>query len=267
MIILLGQNGYIGSAFAAELTDQRLSWMPATHLNFESVILSQKGCDLVINCAGFIPEETVALCDASHAETIRGNLLLPVALANLCRKLDCPLAHISTGYLWNDGLEHGEVDGPQKCFRGRLGFYVGTKVLAEEEVAKHRKHYIWRISLAFDQGDQPRNYLRKLALFETVFDRRNVVTHRGDLAKTCLSMVLRNSRFGTYHMMNPCIVKATWIIERMLDLGIRSTRPQIVSEEEGDSLPSVRKLLELGFQMRTSEEAIQHSLKNWTPPV
>ena len=263
MIALLGSHGYIGSAFAEEMTRQGIEWTAVDYRNLGSAFAFIYP-DLVINCAAFIPKTSVEECDKFKADTIRGNLLLPLRLSELCEYYSATLAQISTGYLWRDGLEHAEDDPPQRMFDGYCGFYIGTKVLAEEAV-RSCKHYIWRLSLAFDERDNERNYLTKLCDFPDVFDRDNSVSHRFDFVRSCLELWRRRAPYGTYNVMNQGNIKATQIVELLIRAGIRKTKPRIVTGGHGDSKASVSKLLSVGIPIRSCEEAIEESINNWIP--
>lgn len=264
MIALFGSHGYLGSAFAEEMNVQNIPWLPVRYQNFNTQA-SLNDIDMVINCAAFIPKTSVEECDRLKAETLRGNLMLPVRLAETCRFLCIPLAHLSTGYLWRDGQEHAENDDPQRMFDGYSGFYIGTKVLAEEAVKSCPRHFIWRLSLAFDERDNERNYLTKLATFTEVYDRDNCVSHRGDFVRSCLELWRRRAPFGTYNVMNPGSIKATQIVKMLMDSGIRKTEPRIVSAGHGDSKASVSKLMSTGISLRSAVEAVTESISHWIP--
>lgn len=272
MILLLGANGYIGSEFARELDRRGLDFIPVGRVNhfpaaFRNGLVAFKP-NLVINCAAYIPAESVSLCDQNQRETIKANTLLPSQLSLCCEHHGVPFAHISTGCLWNDGLEHSEDDPPQRAFNGHCGFYIGTKVLAEEAVRNNcEKHYIWRVRLPFDEVDHPRNYLSKLARFEEVWDHQNTICHRGDFVKACLDLWQMQAAWGTYHVANPGSVFALAIAEYLVDMGIRKNHVEVLRGKEGGSLLSVRKLLDAGVKIRQVEDALEDSIKNWKPSV
>lgn len=267
MILLLGATGYIGNAFARELTRRQNNWRAIYHKSALAAIGSIGEIDLVINCAAFIPPESVALCDKYQQATIEGNLMFPSDIAIVCALKEIPVAHISTGCLWSDGLEHSEDDQPQRAFTGHCGFYIGTKVMAEGRVRDHKEHYIWRVRLPFDEFDSPRNYLSKLAKFDEVWDHENSLSHRGDFAKACLDLWEMRAPWGTYNVMNPGSMSASSIVTELVIDGIRKDYPKIVPGAQGGSLVSVKKLLATGVKIRSVEEAIDDSIKNWKTNV
>jgi len=267
MIILIG-HGYIGSAFAKELRKRCYHFSHFCHeelVGFENArrIFRTFRPDLVINCAAFIPRPSVSLCDQNPAETIKGNVLFPSSICDAAADQGAAFAHISTACLWSDGELHSEDDPPQRAFTGHCGFYVGTKMLAEEMVRRHPEHFIWRIRLPFDEYDDPRNYLRKLANFKEVYDHDNSLSHRGDFVRACLDLWDVRANYGTYNVVNPGSVKATDAIARLLDKGICHAPPKIIRFAQGDSKVSAKKLLAAGVEMRPVEEALDEALNNW----
>jgi dTDP-4-dehydrorhamnose reductase len=263
MIALVGASGYIGKAFARELNHRCWEWEPVPHEQCLQFIDATPRLRLVINCAAFIPKESVSQCDAFPEHTIQGNLVLPILLTNACRTNRVTLAHISTGCLWSDGESHDEMDLPQRAFKGHCGFYIGTKFMAEREVQRYRSHYIWRVRLPFDEFDNERNYLTKLARFTEVWDHNNSVSHRADFVKACLDLHQNKAEFGTYNVMNTGSLKASDIARELLRLGIRKTEPIIIPNNEGSSMVSNLKLLRSGVSIRPAAEALRESLEQW----
>lgn len=272
MILLLG-SGYIAQAFAKEMGKRgkdflmlRRSIRDYTDPNEFCRILDEGGShvELVINAAAYIPHESVSLCDHHQAETIKGNVLLPTNLARVCELFHVPLAHISTACLWNDGKEHFEEDPPQRAFNGYCGFYVGCKVLAEEEVRRYGQHYIWRVRLPFDQFDSDRNYLSKLATFKEVWDQNNSCSHRGDFVKACLDLHQLKATWGTYNVVNPGFLNAEKVLLHMVDCQLVKEMPRIARDKtQGQCFVSCHKLLKAGVKMRPVREALESSLTNW----
>lgn len=264
MILLIGASGYIGSAFAREMERRSLDWAAVKHGDCHQGMSISNKVRLVINCAAFIPKESVALCDKHPFETIHGNFLFPEMLSLVCMKHHVTFAHISTGCLWNDGEGHFEEDPPQRYFTGHCGFYIGTKVLAERVVQQNPRSYIWRVRLPFDEFDNERNYLSKLARYDEIWDCSNTIAHRADFAKACLDLWKIEAPYGIYHVMNPGTIKASCLADELFSRGIRKTPARIVPSLTGNCPVSVRKALKLGVKIRPVEEAITESLNHWT---
>jgi dTDP-4-dehydrorhamnose reductase len=200
--------------------------------------------EFVINSAGFTGKPNVDACEANWADTLQGNTLFPVAVAQACASLDIPCGHVSSGCIYsgakvvingqtrverdlanppmqallkkNRGVFHGftEEDEPNFTFR-RLpcSFYSGTKALAEESMRGVGRGYIWRLRIPFDRFDSPRNYLSKLQNYPKVYENANSLSHRADFVAACLDLWQRKAPFGTYNVTNPGFVTSRQVVE------------------------------------------------------
>lgn len=274
-VLLLGGTGYIGGSFEEELENRGIDYINISrgaidYTDYRTLCFyfekTYHQYDLCINAAAYIPHQSVSLCDEHPKETIKGNVLLPTNLARVLEQECIPLAHISTGCLWSDGIEHTEEEPPQRAFKGYCGFYVGTKILAEEEVRKYPEHYIWRVRLPFDEFNNDRNYLTKISKFAQVWEQNNSCSHRRDFVKACLDMWLAKVPYGTYHVTNPGFLNSVDVLYEMQRRGlVYDHEPEILrGNTQGECRLSVKKLLSTGVKIRPVEEAFEESLKNWT---
>ena len=136
-VILLGSTGYIGSEFA-RISMQRGHVI--TPLDYREVVQKERwfsDFDLVVNCAAYIPKPSVSLCDQNEVETVNGNVRLPFKLACICERKDVPLVHFSTACLFDENREYAESDKPLRGLKDHCGWYVGTKLMAEELPSLH----------------------------------------------------------------------------------------------------------------------------------
>lgn len=256
MILLLGHTGYIGQAYADELERRRLPWRPLSRreLDYASFdllyrFLQETKPSLVINAAGYTGKPNVDACETRQADTLAGNVVLPVTIANACAALDIPFGHISSGCIYTGAkiraatgvrIERdlmqpdvralwepdrsvvtgfSETDEPNFSFRHPpCSFYSGTKALAEESVRNVGRTYIWRLRIPFDQFDNPRNYLTKLLRYPRIYDNVNSLSHRGDLARACLDLWEKRAPFGIYNVTNPGFVTSRQVVELIRDI-------------------------------------------------
>jgi dTDP-4-dehydrorhamnose reductase len=261
MIVLLGASGYLGQAFATELARRRLAFMPLSrrevdYSRFEVLLkfLRDLKPAFVINAAGYIGKPNVDACENAKAETLLGNVVLPVTIAHACLGLGVPWGHVSTGCIYNGAKVRDETgawriepdlnkpevrrlfDAKPEAFQGftekdeptfsfrhpPCSFHNGTKVLAEEAIAGVGQNYIWRLRIPFDEFDSPRNSLSKLQRYPKVYDNINSFSHRGDFARACLDLWERHAPFGIYNVTNPGAISTRQIIakiERVLKPG------------------------------------------------
>jgi dTDP-4-dehydrorhamnose reductase len=261
MILLLGASGYIGQAFGADLSRRKLAFTPLSrreldYNRFAELLefLRERRPAFVINAAGYIGKPNVDACENAKAETILGNVVLPVTIAHACLQAGVPWGHVSTGCIYNGAkvrdetgawriepdLNQPEVrrlfetkpevfqgfteeDEPNFSFRHPpCSFHNGTKVLAEEAIAGVGQVYVWRLRIPFDEFDSPRNSLSKLQRYPKVYDNINSFSHRGDFARACLDLWERRAPFGIYNVTNPGAMSTRQIIakiERVLEPG------------------------------------------------
>lgn len=244
MILLLGATGYIGQAFARELMRRRwacraLSRREVDYSRFETLLdfLHSTKPSFVLNAAGFTGRPNVDACETAQADTLQGNTLLPITIADACAAAGTPWGHVSSGCIYSGAtlVEGGrrtiekdltkpgvrdliercpealrgftEEDEPNFTFRRPpCSFYSGTKALAEEALRRHSNGFLWRLRIPFDEVDEPKNYLSKLLHYARLYDNFNSLSHRGDFARACLDLWERRAPFGTYNVTNPGFV-------------------------------------------------------------
>ena len=256
MILLLGATGYIGEAFEAELQERgaqfrTLSRKEIDYSNFDTFLkfLRETKPEFVINAAGYTGTPNVDACETAWAETLAGNTLLPMTVAQACAALEIPWGHISSGCIFSGGkiLEEGharveknlltpeiralieknhdalhgfsEVDEPNFTFRNPpCSFYSGTKALAEESLRAVGKGYIWRLRIPFDELDNRRNYLSKIQNYPKVYDNVNSLSHRRDFVRACLDLWKLRAPFGIYNVVNPGYVTTQQVVKTIQEI-------------------------------------------------
>lgn len=256
MILLLGGSGYVGQAFERELERRRLPYLSLSrkqldYSRFDKLLgfLREKKPSFVLNAAGYTGKPNVDACETARAETLRGNTLLPLTIAQACVATEIPFGHVSSGCIyagahvmakgeWREEKDltrpefknlvekrpeavrgYAESDEPNFTFRRPpCSFYSGTKALAEEALAGLGQHYIWRLRIPFDEWDNARNYLSKVQRYSKVYDNVNSLSHRGDFARACLDMWERRAPFGVYNVTNPGFVTTRQVVAMIREI-------------------------------------------------
>lgn len=170
-----------------------------------------------------------------------------------------------------------ETDAPNFSFRSPpCSFYSGTKALGEEAIAGVGRSYIWRLRIPFDEFDNARNYLSKIQRYAKVYDNVNSISHRRDFVAACLDTWQQQAPFGAYNITNPGAVTTRQVVEAIERI-LKPARPFEFweSDEEfykvaaktprSNCIMDTTKLLAAGIRIRSVEEALEDSLRNWQP--
>jgi UDP-glucose 4,6-dehydratase len=253
MILLLGATGYIGEAFARELTRRgekfvSLSRKQVDYTRFDLLLefLRAQKPAFVVNAAGYTGKPNVDACELDKAGTLLGNALLPQTIAHACAAAGVPWGHVSSGCIFagakiSEGgkvrtekdmtqpalhalvekkspsvLGFDENDTPNFSFRDLpCSFYSGTKALGEESMADIGQSYVWRLRIPFDEFDNKRNYLSKVQRYAKVYDNVNSISHRADFVSACLDTWKLRAPFGIYNVTNPGYVTTRHVVEQI----------------------------------------------------
>ena len=170
-----------------------------------------------------------------------------------------------------------EADTPNFSFRDQpCSFYSGTKALGEEAMAGIGQSYVWRLRIPFDEFDSNRNYLSKVQRYAKVYDNVNSISHRADFVKACLDTWELRAPFGIYNVTNPGYVTTRHVVEQIEKFLKPARKFEFWADDaefykiaaktpRSNCVMDASKLLAAGVKIRSVEEAIEDSLKNWKP--
>jgi len=170
-----------------------------------------------------------------------------------------------------------EEDPPNFSFRSPpCSFYSGTKALAEETTLGIGQGYLWRLRIPYDHEDSPRNFLTKVQTYSKVYDNVNSISHRADFVQACLDLWDKRAPAGIYNVTNPGWITTRMVIEKIQKI-LRTGKTFEYWEDDAEfyklgakaprsnCILDISKLLRAGVKVRGVEEALDHSLRNWTP--
>lgn len=251
MIFLLGATGYVGEAFGRVLTERSIPFVSLAKPAFDCSsfdallrVLRDRRPEFVINAAGHTGRPNVDACEVERADTVQGNVLLPMTIAHACHVAGVPWGHVSSGCIYTGAKisENGslrveknlnrpeirrliesarsairgfcEDDAPNFSFRnGPCSFYSGTKALGEEAILGVGQAYVWRLRIPFDEVDGPRNFLTKVQTYTKVYDNYNSLSHLTDFVHACVELWLRGAPYGIYNVTNPGFVSTRQVVQ------------------------------------------------------
>jgi len=251
MIILLGSSGYIGQAFEQALQTRGLKFTALSRKQIDYTkfgvlldCLRKTNASFVINAAGFTGKPNVDACETARADTLLGNSIFPMTVAQACEASGISWGHVSSGCIYAGAKisENGELRVEKDLMRNELklvreknpdairgfieedepnfsfrqppcSFYSGTKALAEEALSSVGGGYLWRLRIPFDENDKSRNFLTKLQRYPKVYDNVNSLSHRSDFANACLDLWQGRAAFGTYNITNPGFITSREVVK------------------------------------------------------
>jgi len=284
MIGLMGASGYVGNEFRKQLIVRDLEFVELSrethdyyHVPHLIQALESTGVDLLINCAGYTGKPNVDAVEDNKDVAYRANVELARQVAQVCALGQIRLVHISSGCIYSgdkNGKGYTEDDEPNFTFETG-SYYAGTKALAETLVESTlSESYICRLRIPFNSHDNERNYLTKLMKYDKLLNATNSISHLGDFVDCCINLFVHKLPFGTYNIVNTGTITTEYVVGKIKALlNLDKNFKYFSSEEEfykiGAKAPRSNcvldnsKLLSTGITIRTTEEALTDSLKNW----
>lgn len=206
-ILITGSNGMLGHDLQDALKEKHelilttSKSLDITDKNHTIEFICDAKPDIVINSAAYTDvdgcEENESLAYAVNGEGVRN-------LALACSRLDCPLVHISTDYIFN-----GKKDSPlvEDDEIGPISVYGKSKLKGEEAILEILDKY-FIVRTAWLYGTNGKNFPRTmLKLAENhseitvVYDEVGTPTYTPDLAKA-ISELIETDFYGIYHITN-----------------------------------------------------------------
>lgn len=286
MILLLGATGYVGNAFQQRLEElglpyRSLSRQTCDYTDRDELVRVIKGsrAEFLINSAGYTGKPNVDACEIQKSECLNGNAVLPGTIRDACELGGIPWGHVSSGCIFTGRREDGqgftEEDAPNFCFRtNNCSWYSGTKALGEECLQDSETAFVWRLRIPFNHEDSGRNYLSKMMRYNTLLQAENSISHLNEFVSACIDCWQKRVPFGLYNVTNTGSVSTRQVTE-LLQRHLMPDRKFEFFEDESQFMQMAAKtprsncvmdnskLLATGVAMRSVEEAIVQSLKEW----
>lgn len=307
MIFIFGGSGYVGQAFCKLLESKGLGYRSISREDIDYASertlrnwLQSETPDFIINCAGYTGKPNVDACETDKARCLAGNAVLPGTIDLVCRELQIPWGHVSSGCIFGGNEEDGsgftEESVPNFSFRtNNCSFYSGTKALGEEALGyrdvngkwlnpEEPSCYIWRLRIPFDNRESPRNYLTKLMRYDTLLEATNSISQLQEFVSACFACWEKRVPFGIYNVTNPGEVTTSQVVDLIKKIGLEFEAKDQVNpfpkeyqffEDLDDFMAKAAKtprsncvmnsskLAAAGIKMTPVVEAIETALRNW----
>lgn len=209
-ILLTGGTGQVGQAVLRHAEKRGLdivapnrSQMDLTNAQSITEMVSTRPWSAIINCAAYTAVDR-AENDANLAERV--NAVAPAIFAAESAKLDIPIIHVSTDYVFDGTKDAPYLEGDEV---NPLGVYGRTKEIGESAVRSlNPRHAIIRTAWVVSAGGANFvNTMIRLASerpeISVVNDQIGSPSSASDIAQALLTVAQQPSaRYGTWHFVN-----------------------------------------------------------------
>lgn len=267
-ILIIGK-GYLGTRCAQMWPDADITDAWINNAADAQAVLDKYKPSAVLNAAGIVGKPNVDWCETHQEETILGNTLLPIYIAQACQKNNVYLLHMGTGCVFygykDDRRGWTEADTPNPS-----AVYTKAKYAADLALSTLPNVGIARIRMPFDDRPGGANLIDKLASFPKIIDVINSITVVPDMIEV-FRQLLEKRASGIFHVTNPGAITHKEIIALYEELVDPSHKNEWIKEEDLVALGLAKKkrsnnilysenLAKLGISMPDVHEAVRKAL-------
>jgi len=286
MILLLGGNGYVGSAIQKNLNVRNIPFVVASRSSADYSqlpvlvkMLRELRPEFLMNAAGYTGKPNVDACEIHRTDCLAGNALLPGVIREVCEQTQTPWGHVSSGCIFTGAKENGagftEEDDPNFSFRqNNCSFYSGTKALGEELLEGAEQCFVWRLRIPFNEVDSPRNYISKMMRYDRLLMATNSLSQLDEFANACVDSWLQRIPFGTYNLTNPGSVTTKDVVRLIQKHGLSNRDFQFFESDDqfmrlaaktprSNCVLDSGKAIAAGLPLSPVEEALEKAMKSW----
>ena len=273
MKILIIGRGYIGQRCHKVWSDSVLADKHVRTKQDVLDLLEEHKPDAVLNAAGVRGKPNVDWCEDNQIETMLGNTVLPIIIADACQEKQVYLLHIGSGCVF-----YGDSPHPDKAWReddpaNPEVIYSKSKYAADLVLSTLSNVGIGRIRIPIDHISSPGNLIDKLASFKKIADVENSITVVEDMIQVFHDLLEKKAE-GIFHVTNPGTIKHREVVDLYKELVDPSHINEWISNEElvnsglakkgrsNNFLASVN-LAKYGIEMREVHEAVRDTVSKY----
>ena len=232
-VLVTGINGQVGKKIVEKFNKlghkiipiSRLEWdMDKEPLKGEKILLDYKP-SLVINLAAYT---NVDGSEDNEGKAFRINAYAPKILAKTCHKLNIPIFHVSTDYVFDGSKEEPYVETD---LTNPINAYGRTKLAGELAIKQETdKYLILRTSWVFSkEGKNFVNTILRLAdereVLQVVDDQIGGPTSADSIAEILIKLSYEhNKRWGVYHFSGQPFVSWFQFAKKIIELSSNSKK-------------------------------------------
>src|SRR3989338_217732 len=273
MKILIFGKGYVGSRCAESWKDAVLS---DVRVNTKEDALREIACvkpDVVLNAAGVRGKPNVDWCETHQLETMRGNTVMPLVLADACAEAGVYLLHIGSGCIFYGDSPHPDKAWREKDFGNPDVVYSRCKWAADLVLSTLPNVGIARIRMPIDWVPHDNNLITKLAKYSKVIDVENSVTIIEDMMQVFRQLMEKKAP-GIFHVTNPGTMRHRELLglyEELVDPSHTNewipneglVKLGLATKGRSNNFMASERLQEIGITMRPVKEALRDTVKKY----
>ncbi len=201
-IVILG-SGYLGRRASAVWGDEAVL-VPDRIESSEQVhaLLQEHRPDALFNAAGVTGKPNVDWCETHQIETIQGNTVLPILIAQAAQRAGVYMLQLATGCIFYGDSPHPDRAWREDDFGNPVAVYSRAKFAADLVLSTLPNVGIARLRMPIDDHPNPANLIDKITTYPRVVDVENSVTVVPDLLDACLALMEKRGQ-GIFHCTNP----------------------------------------------------------------
>ncbi len=276
-ILILG-NGYLGNR-AKETWGDEAILITDRIVSIEQVIslVQTHQPDAVFNAAGVTGKPNVDWCEDHQMETIQGNTVLPIMIAQACTQTNTYLLHLGTGCVFYGRSPHEDGVWNEADAANPVAVYSRAKYAADLVLSTMPNIGIARLRMPIDVRSCPQNLIDKITTYPKVIDVENSVTVVPDLLDACYQLMQKKGA-GIFHCTNPGTIRHKQIIALYEELVDPTHTNEWITEEDlvtqglakkkrSNNVMRSTHLEELGIHMRPIDVAIRDVIEKYARQV
>lgn len=274
MKILIFGRGYLGNRLADAWKDEAvLSDVRISSKEDALVEIAKHQPDVVLNAAGVRGKPNVDWCEDHQLETMRGNAILPMMLADACAEAGIYLLHMGSGCIFYGDSSHEDNAWREDDHGNPSAVYSRAKWAADLVLSTLPNIGIARIRMPIDWIPSSNNMIDKLATYPKVINVENSVTIIEDMIEVFHQM-LEKKATGIFHVTNPGTMKHRELLDLYHELVDANhscewihndalVEQGLAKKGRSNNFLTNERLAEYGIEMRPVKEALRDTMMKY----
>jgi 3,5-epimerase/4-reductase len=274
MKILIFGKGYMGERCAGAWGDEAILSDVMVHTVEDALNeIERVQPDVVFNAAGVKGRPNVDWCEDHQLETVRGNTLMPLLLADACQQAGVYMLHMGSGCIFYGDSHHPDLAWREEDFGNPRPVYSRSKWAADLALSTLPNIGVARIRMPIDWMPAAGNLIDKLAAFPKVIDVENSVTIVDDMIDVFYQLLEKRAS-GIFHVTNPGTMRHRDLIGLYEELVDPSHTNEWIENEDlvekglatkgrSNNFLASENLAKFDIVMRPIEEALRDTLDKY----